>query len=30
MKKTFFENVNKFYTGSEKSDVLQFLRHLNE
>ena len=30
MKKTFFGDVNKFYTGSEEFEVLQFLRNLNE
>ena len=30
MKKTFFEDVNKFYTGSGEFEVLQFLRNLNE
>ena len=30
MKKTFFEDVNKFYTVSGEYEVLQFLRNLNE
>ena len=30
MNKTFFGDVNKFYTVSGEFEVLQFLRNLNE
>ena len=30
MKKTFFGDVNRFYTGGGEFEVLQFLRNLNE